>query len=56
MSKALRNMSNTERVGAINRRLQERTGGLGYWAAIDDALYRLALKQAQEKAKKVASG
>lgn len=35
MTKALRNMTKQEQEKAIARRLQSKTGGLGYWAAVD---------------------
>lgn len=35
MSKALRRMTQAERQRAITRRLKEKKGGLGYWAAVD---------------------
>lgn len=35
MSKGLSQMSETEKKEAIQRRLQERKGGLGYLAAVD---------------------
>lgn len=35
MTKALRNMSETERKNAIERRIANKTMGLGYWAAMD---------------------
>lgn len=35
MAKSLRSMSSEERSRAIERRLKNKTGGLGYWAAVD---------------------
>ncbi len=35
MSKSLRSMSPEERQKAIERRIKENKGGLGYWAAVD---------------------
>jgi len=35
MSKGLRNMTEKERKEAIKRRINSRTGGIGYWAAVD---------------------
>jgi hypothetical protein len=35
MSKPLRSMSDHERIRTILRRLSEKKGGLGYWAAVD---------------------
>ena len=35
MSKSLRNMSNSERIAAIQRRIKNNTRGLGFWAAMD---------------------
>ncbi len=35
MSKSLRSMKSEERKAAIDRRIRNNTGGLGYWAAMD---------------------
>lgn len=35
MSKSLRSMKDKERTEAIERRLREKKGGCGYWAAVD---------------------
>ena len=35
MSKSLSSMTKTEEQRAITRRLNEKKGGLGYWAAVD---------------------
>ena len=35
MSKSLRSIPTKERAEVIARRLKEKKGGLGYWAAVD---------------------
>ena len=35
MSKSLSSMTKAEEQKAIERRLREKKGGLGYWAAVD---------------------
>jgi hypothetical protein len=35
MSKAIRSYPQPERRGVISRRLERKSGGLGYWAALD---------------------
>lgn len=35
MSKSLRSMKPEERKQAIDRRIRNKTGGLGYWAVMD---------------------
>ena len=35
MSKSLSSMTKSEELKAIERRLREKKGGLGYWAAVD---------------------
>jgi len=35
MSKSLSSMTKSEEQKAITRRLREKKGGLGYWAAVD---------------------
>lgn len=37
MSKSLSSMAKSEEQNAITRRLREKKGGLGYWAAVDAA-------------------
>lgn len=56
MSKALRHMNKTEAGRAIQRRLAERTLGMGYWAAVD-ALERAARLKAKAlaEARKLAN-
>jgi hypothetical protein len=35
MSKSIRSYPQSEKRGIISRRLQSKTSGLGYWAAVD---------------------
>jgi hypothetical protein len=35
MSKSLKNSKNENEFKVVERRLKERTGGLGFWAAVD---------------------
>lgn len=35
MSKSLSSMSKSEKSQAIDRRIRQQKGGLGYWAAVD---------------------
>lgn len=47
MSKSLRSMTKEERVKVIDRRLRNKNGGNGYWAAVD------AKKKIEEKSNAV---
>jgi len=42
MSKSLASMTKAEELKAIERRLRENKGGLGYWAAVDAKSKKLA--------------
>lgn len=44
MSKSLKSMTATERKAAIDRRLREKKGGNGFWAAVDASKYIADLK------------
>ena len=50
MSQGLRKMTEDQKKRAITRRLKHKTGGLGYWAAIDaQKFYAGSLKQVSAK-------
>jgi len=51
MSKSLRSYPAEERLRVINRRLEEETGGLGYWAAKDAELARLRASIHRDRSK-----
>jgi len=48
MTKSLRSIPSGQRQAAIDRRIKSKSGGLGYWAAVD-ALKKIGNKASNHK-------
>jgi hypothetical protein len=47
MSKAIRSYPQSERRSVVSRRLEHKTGGLGYWAAVDAQKHQGQVKKVE---------
>jgi len=48
MTKAIRSYPQSERRSVISRRLEHKTGGLGYWGALDAQKHQGQVKKVEE--------